>query len=172
MKSVTLTLLIVVSAVSLTGCAPPLASSEIMPKTSIYSQLGKSKYDKKLTLGDVNVLVSPDDRVNIAVSTFQGALLNSIAQAGLLATKNPKYRLDATLIDLDQPFFGFNYTVKSSARYVITDIKSNTALYDETLTLPCSVRFADAIDGNVRFYKATTCSVSENITHFLKTISN
>jgi hypothetical protein len=165
--------IILLSAFLLVGCAPALQSGEMMPKSKIFDQLGSSKFDNSIIANKIEAKAGAGGIAPITSDAYKEALIASLRQAGLYSKQGKeKYALDAYLKEVDQPIIGFNFTVKTTADYTITNVKSGKVAYKESLTLPCTVLFAEEFLAEVRLRRATACSVAENITHFLKTITN
>lgn len=166
-------LFVLAIALFLVGCAPALQSGEMMPKSKVYDRLGNSKFDQSLVVDKVGVKDGAGGVAPITSDGYKEAIISSLRQAGLYAKQGKeKYSLDAFLKEVDQPVIGFNFTVKTTADYKITNLKNGKVVYQESLTLPCTVLFAEEFLADVRLRRATGCSVGENITHFLKTITN
>lgn len=157
----------------LASCAPAIQSGEMMPKSKLYDQLGSSKFDNSIIANKIEAKAGVGGIAPITSEGYKEALVSSLRQAGLYSKHGKeKYMVDAYLKDVDQPIIGFNFTVKTTADYTITNLKSGKVVYSESLTLPCTVLFAEEFIGEARLRRATACSVAENITHFLKTITN
>lgn len=165
--------LVLLPVLFLIGCAPAMNSAEMMPKTKLYDQLGESKFTGALVVRKADVQKGLGGATgNVTPEAYKEALISSVRQAGLYAKNGKeKYAVDAYLKQLDQPIFGFNFTVKATADYTITNLKNDKIVYQQTLTLPCTVLFAEEFVADIRLRRATGCAIGENITHFLKTIS-
>lgn len=164
---------LMVMAIFFVGCAPALQSGEMMPKSKVYDQLGSSKFDQSLIVDKVGVKEGAGGIAPITAEGYKEALISSLRQAGLYAKQGKeKFSLNADLKEVDQPVIGFNFTVKTTADYRITNLKNGKVVYQKGLTLPCTILFAEEFIGEIRLRRATGCSVGENITHFLKTITN
>ena len=144
------------------------------PKSSLYNSLSNpANLSRNIALENVTVdkglggAVAP-----ISADQYSEALASSLRQAGWYSNSDTsKYLLTAHLMKIDQPLIGFSFTVTSQAQYTLTERKTGKVRYDDVLTLPCTVTMSEAFVGEVRMRKATACSVGENITHFLKVLS-
>jgi len=142
-----------------------------MPKSGVYDHLS-TKLDRKISLGLVGAEKGLGGPAPVIAEEYKEALALALRQAGwYTADATPAYTLNAKMIKIDQPFIGFNFTVKATAQYSLVRVKGGDVVYEETLTLPCTVMFAEAFDGIIRLRRATACSVGENITHLLNVLS-
>ncbi len=156
----------------LPACAPVLKSHEMMPKMQAYDGISSSKMlNKNISVSSVVVkkglggMVAP-----ITDAEYRDALVSALRLSGWYGGDTGKYRLDANLLEVDQPYIGFNFTVTAKAEYTLTDKKTGKVRYHDILTLPCTVTMAEAFVGEVRLRNATSCAVGENITHLLKVL--
>ena len=167
-----LNLALLMCAISLTACAVPLTSAEMSPKPYIYDLLDAPKLDKKITLGNVIVDKGLGGMTPVLAEQYAEALSGALRQAGWYTTsEKATYVLDAHLTELKQPVIGFNFTVKSAADYSLAKASNRNSIYQDTLQLPCTVRFVEAVNGEVRLRRATGCAVAENITQLLNVLS-
>jgi hypothetical protein len=166
--------LLMLSLLILSGCAQPIPGSEITPSAGVLNQLGKGRYYKSIELGKIEVKDGGQGKgaAYIGTSTFHDAILSSLIQSHLYRVGKPTYQLDAYMFEQEAPFALFNYTVTSKVNYKITSLATDKIVYEDTLSLPCTVRFFEEPNGAQRTYRASTCSAQENITHFLRTITH
>jgi hypothetical protein len=167
-------IVIVVCLLFLSGCAAPLTGAEMMPKAQMYDTLGSSKtLEKNISLGSILVdknLGGP--AAPVTSEQYNEALMGSLRMAGWYSLPDSaRFRLDAHMTEIHQPLIGFNFTVTSKAEYTLTEKKTGKVRYNDVLTLPCTVMFSEAFNADLRMRKATACAVGENITHFLKVLS-
>ncbi len=144
-----------------------------MPKSQVYDKLKAKPLERNISVGTVVAENGLGGQAPVVTEQYQEALLLGLRQAGWYNhdPSQARYTLDAHMLEIQQPFIGFSFTVTSKAQYSLTKTSSGEVVYDEVLTLPCTTRFAEAINAEIRMRKATACSVGENITHLLKVLS-
>jgi hypothetical protein len=98
---------------------------------------------------------------------FQQALQQSLANQGLLGSAASRYRLDATLMEVKQPLVGFDMTVTSTIRYLVTDTTMNRTAFDQVVTVSYTARVGDAFVAIERLRLANEGSIKNNISQFL-----
>lgn len=104
----------------------------------------------------------------VSDGAFQRALELSLEQAGMWdAVEGMPIR--ATLIALDQPIVGFDFTVKATARYQVHDA-AGEELWDEIFTTPYTANFTDSIIGVKRLQLANEGAIKANIAAFMKAL--
>jgi hypothetical protein len=156
------------------ACAPALESYEMMPKAAVYDTLPDNNTFAK-NIAVTNVIA--DDGMGgatapITSENYKQAIVSALRQAGWYNNgDNARFHLEAHLVEVDQPMVGFSFTVKTRASYVLTENKTGKVFYNDTITMPCTVTMSEALVGEVRLRKATSCAVGENITHLLKVIA-
>lgn len=168
-----LNLFVFIPVIFLGACAPSLNMYEMMPKSQTFDALGENKaLNKNIAVGEVVADKGIGGVTPIDSEQYKESIVFALRQAGWYADQNKaQYILDAHLMKVDQPFVGFDMTVKTTAEYTLKKKGSGKVAYHDTLTLPCTTRFAEAFNGEIRLRMATACSVGENTTHFLKTLS-
>jgi len=112
-------------------------------------------------------------RSKVGNSEFREALRRSLDHEGALASdpRDAKYVLNATLVELEQPFAGagFNPTVTSIVKYQLIDLKSGKPLFDEVIVSSYTAKLSDDYwSGSKRLKLANEGSIRENISAFIK----
>lgn len=168
-----LNVLILFPLLFLGACAQPLGSFEMMPKTQTFDALDSSrKFSKSITAGSITAKDKLGGIAPVVSEQYRESVISSLRQAGWYTTpENAKYVLDAQMLEIDQPSFGFSFTVKTTASYLLKGKDSGSVVYKDTLTLPCTKTISDAFNAEVRLRMATGCAVGENTTHFLKVLA-
>lgn len=157
----------------LTGCA---SSAKIEGMTVGESQArGEYSADLKQNLQVSEVHggeeTNPLGASEIGGAEFQGALKQSLSNAGLLSQGDAPYSLRATLLRVDQPVFGLDFEVTSEVEYVLVDNASGQELFRETLRTPYTAGVGDAFIGVKRLRLANEGSARENISALLKRLA-
>ena len=100
---------------------------------------------------------------------FRKAIEESLRYQQLLApgNSNGKYRLRVNLEEVDQPSFGLNFTVTSTANYLLQGNKSKNTIFDKKITSSHTATFGDAAYGPNRLKLANEGSIKENIKNFI-----
>lgn len=158
---------IVFLAILVGGCAAP-ASRDAMDISS--TERSAYKTDKFLT-GRVSVGgviggqdTNPAWTSEIGNEDFEAALRSSLETAYLLGGRaSSEFILDAELIEIDQPMFGFTFTVTSKIRYTLRDAQSRETVLDEVILAEGTASTGDAFMGVKRLKIATERSAQENI---------
>ncbi len=110
-------------------------------------------------------------RSKVGNSEFREALRRSLDHEGALASdpRDAKYVLNATLVELDQPFTGINPTVSSIVKYQLIDLKSGKPIFDEVIVSSYTTKFSDDYwSSSKRLKLANEGSIRENISAFIK----
>ena len=94
---------------------------------------------------------------------FQQALEKSLQAAGMLATGDPKYRLNAALVKLDQPIIGFDFEVVSHVKYTVVEAASGKQVFERTMDAAYTAKMSDAFVGVERLRLANEGSIRTNI---------
>jgi hypothetical protein len=85
----------------------------------------------------------------------------------MLANGTGHFRLDTTLVSLDQPMIGFDLTVRSGALYVLTDTTTNTVVFSRAVNAIFTAHMSDAFVAVERLRIANEGSIKANIQMFL-----
>lgn len=99
---------------------------------------------------------------------FRAALEQNLVRAGARARDEPSaaYRLDATIVGLDQPMMGLDAKVTSTVPYTMTPLAGGEPL--STLVIESfTATFADAALGVERLRLANEGSIRRNIETFM-----
>jgi hypothetical protein len=99
----------------------------------------------------------------VSNDAFLDALKQSLSVHTLLGNDKAKYRLAAKLVQLKQPFAGFNMTVTAKVQYTLTEVASNKTVFDRTLETPYQAKMGDAFLGAKRLQLANEGAVRTNI---------
>ncbi len=158
------------------ACAPPLPAGDMMPMSQVYSQTPvNSILERKIALGQVSVDESTSSQTApVSKEVYREALQNTLLTANY-ATRGddkPLYTLDARLLELDVPMFGFSMDASAKAEYKLKRTDSNAVVFSKVINLPYHAPFSEAFNGNERARIATAKAIRENITHLIKVLSN
>jgi hypothetical protein len=100
---------------------------------------------------------------------FREALINSL-KVERIYSDDPGSRLvlDAHLIDVNQPLIGFDTTVTSTVKYVLSERGSPDALAEELVIAKYTAEMSDAWYGVERLKLANEGSIRNNIAQFIR----
>ena len=98
---------------------------------------------------------------------FQQALQQSLAAQGITSSAGARYRLDAVLVEINQPLFGFNFTITSTVHYTVTDVPMGRVVFDQTITADYTAEISDAFLGVERLRIANEGSIKNNLSKFM-----
>lgn len=141
----------------------------VLPSTIQIAQPGDFAH-RGLKINNVNGGSSTNPLWTSQVSTedFRIALEESLRGANYLgSTSDAPLSLTASMIDLKQPFAGFDMSVTSTVRYSVTD-QSGVVIFDDTVSATGTARMGEAFAGVERLRLANEHSIRENIRSFLE----
>lgn len=144
----------------------------MLPQFDFYDQVSPEKFEDKLFIRNVDVAKGVGGQIPVTPEAFRAALTSSLRQADLYSRQEEaEYFLDAYVVEMKQPMFGFNMTATTTADYTVYS-KNESVVFQEQVSVPCTKTMGDAFNGEVRIRMASGCSVGENITHLVKVLSN
>jgi hypothetical protein len=171
MRTIKLLLSFVV-AFYLVGCATP-ASQQAMTIgiSDVPTQLNPNLKNGLSVVGVTGGKeTSPLWTSQVDNSGFRSALEQSLLAVGYLtSTNNSKFKVEAELIELKQPFMGLNFDVVSTVKYKISN-QIGTEVFPITAT--GTATFSDSAIGIERLRIANEKSIKENIKQFIQKISD
>ncbi|KJE36285.1 hypothetical protein UF64_05390 [Thalassospira sp. HJ] len=106
----------------------------------------------------------------ISSQAFEKALIASLENANLLAKldENAPYGLRVTLLDVDQPLFGLDLTVKTRIRYEIIEKDGGKPVFDVEIPATHTATFGDSPFAIQRLRLANEGSAKNNIAAFIE----
>jgi len=106
---------------------------------------------------------------------FQVALEDSILHYGVFSKVvkggGADYRLDVTLVRLQQPLVGFNMTVTATVDWRLADTKSGRILWEKTIVSPYTAQINAAFLGVERLKLANEGAIRESIKQGIEQIA-
>jgi hypothetical protein len=149
------------------ACAKPASPSAMVADlTGIDTARGPApSYREAITAGPVSGgrATSPLWTSQVGNAEFQEALVRTLMAANLARAENGRFRLDAVLQKLEQPFAGFAMTVSATISYRLTEVTTGAVVYDNTITTPATATLDDAIDGVARLRIANERAIRANL---------
>ena len=101
---------------------------------------------------------------------MRSLIATKLAKADILTnpgTANGRYRLEATLQNLQQPLIGLDMTVTATIAYKLTEITTGTIAYENTLVTPATATFGDAFVTVERLKLANEKAIRANLTKLI-----
>ena len=154
------------------GCASGGVSRNMVPKdftvanTHPYSVLVKVEGGRETDAAGIPQISSAE---------FQAAIVESLTTYGVFKTVltegNTDYKLEAAIMNLQQPMFGFNMTVTIETAWKLTNLKDGSTVLSENLINSYTATVGDAFAGVTRLRVASEGAARENIRDALKKIS-
>ena len=109
---------------------------------------------------------------HVGNAEFREALVRALTDAGLAAGQGGRYRLDADLQKLEEPFAGFAMTVEATIAYRLTDTTNGAVTYQNTVTTPATATMDDALDGLARLRIANERAIRANLRKLIEELSS
>ncbi|WP_293328449.1 hypothetical protein [Parvibaculum sp.] len=156
---------------SLAACASGARSGAMTaPVTEATVISDTSSLKKAITVGDVTggSETNPLWTSEVGSPEFKTALEQSLMLDAMYAAEKPKYRLDAQMLDIDQPIVGLDLTVDSHVRYRLTEIDTNELVYEREISCSYTANFSDAFLGVERLRLANEGTMKKNISLFIE----
>ena len=154
------------------GCASGAVSRNMVPKDFTvannhpYSVMVKVEGGRETDAAGASQISSQE---------FQAAIVESLTTYGVFKTVltegNVDYNLEATILNLQQPLFGFNMTVTIETAWKLTNLKDDSTVMRENFTNSYTATPGDAFAGVTRLRLANEGAARENIRDALKKIS-
>lgn len=158
------------------GCATaPDVKDMVVKPTAVEGKV----FPEKLRNGVAVVNVAGGEETNplwtseVNSEGFKSALIQSLLDAELLDPDEEKarYQLIAVLLNVDQPFMGFNMTVTSTVEYTLLDTSDGTTVFRERVVAPYTAKAGQAFLGMERLKLANEGSIRENIRLLIERLS-
>ena len=162
-------LLVILSAAVLAGCATPAAVEQMavaLPITQTNPALKNSVGVAGVTGGrETNAMWTSQ----VSSDAFKRALEQSLENAGMFSkiVAGSKYQLTADLTRLDQPMMGFDMTVGSTVRYSLIETQTRKEVYARVIQISYTAKMSDAFIGSQRLRLANEGAVKANIEAFV-----
>lgn len=111
---------------------------------------------------------SPLWKSEVSNENYRAALQQSLELHAMAGTGHGRYVLSAQLMELDQPFVGFDSTVTATVRYSLISNQDGSTKFDETIKTPYTASFSDAFVGTERLQLANEGAIRKNIDVLIK----
>lgn len=161
-----------VAAAAVCACAKPATVPAMVPDVAGIAA-SSSSYRNAISVGVVSGGRGSAKlwTARVGNAEFQEALTRALTDAGLAAAQGGRYRLDADLQKLEEPFAGFAMTVEATIAYKLTDTTSGAVVYQNTITTPATATMDDALDGLARLRIANERAIRANLRRLVEELS-
>lgn len=156
---------------SLAACAAPARVSQMVVHDPVAQGADKSNLADAVSIGSVSggKETSPLWKSEVSTADFQSALEGSLRSQGILSKEEKgKYILEANLLGMSQPSFGFDFEVTMHANYSLLDAATGEPILQETVTSAYTATVDDALLGVERLKLANEGAARNNIKNFLE----
>ena len=159
-------LLVTLSACA-TGASPSAMTAEVSNVTVIAES---SSLRKSITVSEVTggSKTNPLWTSQVDDAAFKTALEQSLTVHAMINDAAPRYKLEVKLVDLDQPFGGFDMTVSSRVFYLLLDAETNQRTYETEINCEYTAKLSDAFLGYERLKLANEGAIKKNISLFIE----
>ena len=169
-------LAVVLLSAALTSCARPLDDLHMRPMAGVIEQIPANRLlEHNVLLGNVSV---PESYSTSTIGTFNSkgfttALKETLLLVNYLVRQDdePKYTLNASLVKLDIPTFGFSLDGTSVVDYSLVRNRDDKEVFRQTITQGYHAPFAESFDGNQRARIASENAMRENITQLIRMLA-
>lgn len=154
------------AAYLVSACASGANPTAMVPDVTAANQIGMSSpLYEEVSVGNVSGgrETNPLWTSQVSSEDFAEALRRSFSAHAMLATDTGTYRLDAELVELNQPFMGINMTVNSTVQYTLTNVQTGEVVYDQLIAENHTATVGDAFVGVTRLRMANEGSIRANI---------
>lgn len=107
----------------------------------------------------------------VAPDQVRDATMQALARAGMGTASGGRYRLDATLMQLERPYAGFAMTVTATIAWRLVDAASGAVVYSKTLKSLGSASLDDAVDNGPRLRIADQRAVRANLQQLVQDLA-
>lgn len=157
----------------LTACASPAEFQNMVVTDGLdMAQAEASPYHQNITVSRVDggEETNPLWTSEISSQAFEKALITSLENAGILSElkDGAPYKLRATLLEIDQPIFGLNFTVRTRVRYEVIDTQTDKAIFDQEIPADHTATFGDSPFAIQRLRLANEGAAKNNIAAFIE----
>ena len=161
-----------VAAAALSACAKPATVPAMVPDVAGLATAA-SPYRNAISVGAVTGGRGSAKlwTARVGNAEFQEALTRALTDSGLAAAQGGRYRLDADLQKLEEPFAGFAMTVEATIVYKLTDSTSGAMVYQNTITTPATATMDDSLDGLARLRIANERAIRANLRRLVEELS-
>lgn len=154
------------------GCASPADPAAMVPQTANIGKCHPHSVAVAVSGGHgtnplwTSQVSNEDFKKALESSLTKHRVFSSVVQAG-----GGEYRLDVTLVRLDQPFAGLDLKVTAEVTWKLTDARSGRVVWQDTTTSAYTATFGDAVVAFVRLKLANEGAIRESIKTGIERVS-
>lgn len=163
-------ILVIATCIYLTGCASGAKVENMLYKGNQKEYSTKMKDNVALSSVTGGEKTNPAWTSQISDIAFSGAIKESLKKEGLYSEKG-KYNLSVEMIKIDQPIFGFDMTVTTIVKYILTDSSTGAIILNQEVNAPHTATVGDAFAGYERLRLANEGSGQKNIEGLLNLLA-
>lgn len=159
-------LLAITFILSVSACATASKPGAMVPAITNKTIIGEtSALRENVSVGEITggKETNPLWTSEVSNEDFAESLRQSFAAHAMLALADGDYRLDAQMLQLKQPFAGFNMTVTSTIQYTLTNVTTGDVVLMEEIITPYTAKTSDAFLGVERLRLANEGAIRESI---------
>lgn len=163
--------LMLAGAAGLSGCATPATQQAMVPTTVVVTEKHAGSVAVNVTGGKTT---SAAGKSQISDEAFKQAIVDSINKSQVFASvgdAGSNYQLTASIISMDQPSFGLDFTVKMEAGWTLKRVDSGAVAWQEVIKSQHTATTSDAFAGVTRLRMANEGAARNNISQALEKIS-
>jgi len=106
----------------------------------------------------------------VSNEAFLEALKQSLQVHTMLSSGDARLKLNAELLELDQPLFGTSFTVTAVVHYTLTNVSTGEVIFDRNVTTPYTASFGDALYAAKRLRLANEGAIRKNIQRLMENL--
>ncbi|MBY0336640.1 MAG: hypothetical protein K2X11_08505 [Acetobacteraceae bacterium] len=157
-------------AVALVGCAAGANPGAMVPPVSGETIVSTgSRLRQAVAVGTISGgrETNPLWTSQVSDPAFAEALRQSLATHALLSVNNQAFRLDARLLELNQPFIGLDMEVTARVAYRLTRVSDGAVVFETEIRSPFTATFGSSLYAVERLRLGNEGAIRENIRQFL-----
>jgi hypothetical protein len=165
-------LLVCACVAALGGCATGASDQAMVPMTTTVAKKHPQSVSVEVTGGQETDAMSKPQVSNAAFAqALEQAITQSQAFSRVVKGSGQDYRLSVVIASLDQPSFGFSFTVKMEAGWTLKRVDTGATVWQEAIRSEHTASTSDAFAAVVRLRLATEGAARNNISQGLSRIS-
>ncbi len=125
---------------------------------------------KSTGIGDINGAAknNPLWKSKVSKQGFEKALRETLNLHALLSDTGGKYKINAVLKELRQPFLGLELAVTARVQYIVVRTQDNGVVFDREVTETHTAKFNESFVFSDRLNLANEGAIKENIKKFVR----
>lgn len=154
------------------GCATGASHEAMVPTSMTTANTHPQSVTVEVTGGqDTDALGKPQISNDSFAQALEQAIMQSRTFSRVIKGSGQDYRLSVVIAGLEQPTFGFSFTVKMEAGWTLKRADTGATVWQESIRSEYTAGGGDAFAGVVRLRMATEGAARNNISQGLSRIS-